>query len=134
MASHTRGIGLFTAENLTGILRAIPHSDGTYTDVCRRAEPRGVSLSRHTLSRWVNNGRADLRAKRTDTSYARFAQIYDERIQRFCNPAANRLKEWEQAMADLQAECDCGNERAQRPDGTLDEECHECLETGRRRR
>ena len=75
-------------------------------DLRRRleAEHRGVSLSPHTLSRWVNNGRADLSARKTGTSYGRFAQIYDERREKFCGPAANRIKQLEAALASLEKE------------------------------
>ena len=36
MPNKTRGVGLFTAENIVAVLRAIPESDGTYRDVARK--------------------------------------------------------------------------------------------------
>ena len=36
MPNTTRGVGLFPAENIVAILRAIPESDGTYRDVARK--------------------------------------------------------------------------------------------------
>ena len=33
MPNTTRGLGLFTAENIVAAIRAIPESDGTYRDV-----------------------------------------------------------------------------------------------------
>ena len=38
MPNTTRGVGLFTAENIVAVLRAIPEGDGTYRDVDRKAE------------------------------------------------------------------------------------------------
>ena len=37
MSNTTRGVGLFTAENIVAAIRAIPESDGTYRDVARKA-------------------------------------------------------------------------------------------------
>ena len=44
MPNTTRGVGLFTAENIVAVLRAIPESDGTYRDVARKAEKYGVNI------------------------------------------------------------------------------------------
>ena len=41
MPNKTRGVGLFTAENIVAAIRAIPESDGTYRDVARKAEQYG---------------------------------------------------------------------------------------------
>ena len=38
MPNTTRGVGMFTAENIVAVVRAIPESDGTYRDVARKAE------------------------------------------------------------------------------------------------
>ena len=40
MPNKTRGVGLFTAENIVAAIRAIPESDGTYLDVARKAAVR----------------------------------------------------------------------------------------------
>lgn len=59
--SHTSGTAQFIAENIIGILRAIPHRDGSYADVCQKAEEQGVSMSPYTISYWVNSGQGDTR-------------------------------------------------------------------------
>ena len=38
MPNTTRGVGLFTAENIVAVLRAIPESDGIYRDVAPKPE------------------------------------------------------------------------------------------------
>ena len=43
MASHTQGIGLFTAENIAAMLQAIPDSNGTYADTAGQ----GARTRRH---------------------------------------------------------------------------------------
>ena len=60
MPNKTRGVGLFTAENIVAILRAIPESDGSYRDVARKAEQYGSTVHYHTISNWVRHGRTDL--------------------------------------------------------------------------
>ena len=58
MPNKTRGVGLFTAENIVAVIRAIPESDGTYRDVARKAEPYGGNVQYHTISNWASHGRA----------------------------------------------------------------------------
>ena len=60
MPNTTRGVGLFTAENIAAVLRAIPESDGTYRDVASKAEQYGGNF--HTISNWTSHGRADIEA------------------------------------------------------------------------
>ena len=43
----------FTADNIAGIWRAVPESDGSFKDVSERAEARGVSLSPFAIGCWV---------------------------------------------------------------------------------
>ena len=62
MPNKTRGVGLFTAENIVAVLRAIPESDGTYRDVASKAEQYGGNFQYHTLSNWASHGRADVEA------------------------------------------------------------------------
>ena len=50
MPNTTRGVGLFTAENIVAAIRAIPESDGTYRDVARKAEQYGGNFHYHTIS------------------------------------------------------------------------------------
>ena len=68
MPNKTRGVGLFTAENIVAILRAIPESDGSYRDVARKAEQYGGYFHYHTISNWVRHGRADVAATPTGTA------------------------------------------------------------------
>ena len=49
MPNKTRGVGLFTAENIVAAIRAIPESDGTYRDVARKAEQYGGNVHYHTI-------------------------------------------------------------------------------------
>ena len=60
MSNTTRGVGLFTAENIAAILRAIPESDGTYRDVARKAVRYGGNFHHHTIANWVRHGQADM--------------------------------------------------------------------------
>ena len=50
MPNKTRGVGLFTAENIVAAIRAIPESDGTYRDIARKAEQYGGNVQYHTIS------------------------------------------------------------------------------------
>ena len=50
MPNKTRGVGLFTAENIVAVIRAIPESDGTYRDVARKAEQYGGNFQYPTIS------------------------------------------------------------------------------------
>ena len=131
--NHTSGREQFIAANIVGILQAIPASDGSYADVCQRAENQGVSLSPYTISRWVNNGRADLRRGYRATGYARFASEYDRRTGKISDAEADRTGEIGHTLAELDNRCACGNERAKRPDGTFDEAYPQCLEMDRPR-
>ena len=88
--SYTSGTAQFTAENIIGMLLAIPRSDGSYADVCHKAEEQGVRLSPYTISYWVNSGRADTRKGYPSTGYARFASEYDRRIGQINDPEADR--------------------------------------------
>ena len=59
MPNKTRGVGLFTAENIVAVIRAIPESDGTYRDVARKAEQYGGNVHYHTIAGWLSHGRAE---------------------------------------------------------------------------
>ena len=41
MVKHSNGVGYFTAENIVGVLRALPATDGTYAEVVEQAEEYG---------------------------------------------------------------------------------------------
>ena len=70
----------FTADNIVGILRAVPESDGSFKDVSEKAEAHGLSLSPFTIGCWVMRGREDLRRLKVTTAHARFAKEYDKRV------------------------------------------------------
>ena len=76
MPNTTRGVGLFTAENIVAVLRAIPESDGTYRDVARKAQQYGGNFHYHTISNWVRHGQDDMEAGQPSTAYARFTKRY----------------------------------------------------------
>ena len=139
MASHTQGIGLFTAENIAAMLQAILDSNGTYADIARagKAQEHGAILSPYTISSWVNRSRADIRARRNNTACARFAKQYDQLRAEHCGSDANRNREFNRALEILERTCECGNDKMLMPDGTLAESCREYQEIdqqGRRRR
>ena len=126
MASHTQGIGLFTAENIAAMLQAIPDSNGTYVDIAGKAQEHGAILSPYTISSWVNRSRADIRARRNNTAYARFAKQYDQLRAEHRGSDANRNREFNRALEILERTCECGNDKVLLPDGKLAEQCREC--------
>ncbi len=90
MPNTTRGVGLFTAENIVAVIRAIPESDGTYRDITRKAEQYRGTVHDHTISNWVSHGRADVEAGQPSTAYARFTKRYRELVDQHCRPDNNR--------------------------------------------
>ena len=116
----------FTGPNIAAVLRALPDTDGTYHDVIRQVSEYGVALSPSTLGKWVSNGRTDIRAKKRQTAYARFAQKYDQLKREHCAADANRTREFDLALQIMERTCDCGNEKITLPDGTLADSCREC--------
>ena len=116
----------FTAPNIAAVLSALPETDGTYHDVIRQVSEYGVALSPSTLSKWVSTGRADIKANRRQTAYARFAQKYDQLKREHCAVDANRTREFDLALQILERICDCGNEEIILPDGTLSDTCRQC--------
>ena len=80
MPNTTRGVGLFTAENIGAVIRAIPESDGTYRNVARKAQQYGGTVHYHTISNWVSHGRADVEAGQPSTAYARFTKRYQDLV------------------------------------------------------
>ena len=136
MASNTKGIGHFTTDNIVAVLRALPETDGTYAQVIKQAREQGASVSKTTLSNWVSNGRANIKAGKRQTAYARFAQRYDALIEEHCNAEANRTRELDRAFEILDSTCECGNEKTTLADGTRADRCRQCQElddTGRSR-
>lgn len=116
----------FTAPNIAAVLRALPETDGTYHDVIRQVSEYGVALSPSTLGKWISNGRADIKANKRQTAYARFAQKYDQLKREHCAADANRTREFDLALQILERTCDCGNEKIISPDGTLADACRQC--------
>ena len=98
MPNKPRGVGLFTAENIVAVIRAIPESDGTYRDVARKAQQYGGTVHYHTISNWVSHGRADVVAGQPSTAYARFTKRYRELIDEHCGPDTNRNREFDRAL------------------------------------
>ena len=107
MPNRPPGVGLFTAENIAAILKAIPESDSTYRDVARKAEQYSGTVHDHTISNWLNHGRADVAAGQPSTAYARFTKLYQELVGEHCRPDNNRNREMDQALEILQRTCEC---------------------------
>ena len=63
MPNISTGVGMFTAENIASVIRAIPESNGTYRDVARKSEQYGGCFHHNTMSNWVKHGQADVAAK-----------------------------------------------------------------------
>ena len=136
MPNTTRGVGLFTAENIVAVIRAIPESDGTYRDIARKAEQYGGNFQYHTISNWVSHGRADMEAGQPSTAYARFTKRYRDLIADHCGPDTNRNREFDRALEILERTCECSNDKMLLPDGKLGNTCQECqdLDAPQRRR
>ncbi len=117
MASHTQGIGLFTAENIAG-----------------KAQEHGAILSPYTISSWLNRSRAGIRARRNNTAYARFTTQYDQLRAEHSGSDANRNREFNRALGILERTCQCDNDKMLMPDGKLAEQCRECPEIEERGR
>ena len=133
MASHTLGIGQFTANNIVAVLGAIPTSNGTYKSIVEIAEHEGADLSPSTVAKWVTKGRKD-RAGRGNTALAQFAKEFDDRIRQHCNGDTNRQRELEKAMAILEQLCECGQKKGLTPEGQRAEQCQTCEELERTNR
>ena len=134
MPNTTRGVGLFTAENISAAIRAIPESDGTYRDVASKAEQYGGNFQYHTLSNWTSHGRADVAAGQPSTAYARFTKQYRDLIAEHCRPDSNRSREFDRALEILKGTCECGNDKVLMPDGKLSSTCQECQDLDTRQR
>ena len=134
MPNKTRGLGLFTAENIVAVIRAIPESDGTYRDVARKAEQYGGNVHYHTIAGWLSHGRADVAASQPSTAYARFTKLYQELVGEHCRPDHNRNRELDQALEILKRTCECGNDKMLMPDGKLSSTCQECQDLDTRQR
>ena len=138
MPNKTRGVGLFTAENLVAVLRAIPESDGTYRDVARKAEQYGGNVQYHTISNWASHGRADIEASQPTVN--RLRQIHqtvpraDRRALRTGHQPEPRIRPVHSRSS--KRTCECSNDKMMLPDGKLGNTCQECqdLDAPQRRR
>ena len=134
MPNKTRGVGLFTAENIVAVIRAIPESDGTYRDVARKAEQYGGNLHHQTIANWVRHGQADTEAGKPSTAYARFTKLHQDLVGEHCRPDNNRNRELDQALEILKRTCECSNDKMLLPDGKLASTCQECQDLDARQR
>ena len=134
MPNTTRGVGLFTAENIVAVLRAIPESDGTYRDVASKAEQYGGNVHDHTISNWLSHGRPDIAAGQPSTAYARFTKRYQDLVAEHCGPDTNRNRELDRALEILKRTCECGNDKMLLSDGKLSSTCQECQDLDTRQR
>ena len=134
MPNKTRGVGLFTAENIVAVLRAIPESDGTYRDIAHKAEQYGGNFHYHTISNWVSHGRADVVAGQPSTDYARFTKRYKDLVAQHCGLDNNRNREFDRALEILERTCECSNDKMLLPDGKLGNTCQECQDLDARQR
>ena len=124
----TNNVGHFTAQNIAAILRALPETDATYDKVITKTREYGGQVSKHTLAKWLANGRSDIKANKRQTAFARFAQKHDQIKTDHCAPDANRTREFGLALQILERTCDCGNEKMTMPDGSLADSCRQCHE------
>ena len=134
MPNKTRGVGLFTTENIVAVIRAIPESDGTYRDVASKADQYGGNVHYHTTSNYLSHGRLDIEAGQPSTAYARFTKLYQELVGEHCRPDHNRNREMDQALEILKRTCECGNDKVLMPDGKLSSTCQECQDLDTRQR
>ena len=132
MPSFTKGIGSFTADHIVAVLRALPDTNGTYTQVIALATENGARLSANTLGKWITTGRTDIEAGNAHTAYARFTQRYDAIMAEHCSPDANRSRELDRAFEILDRTCECGNDKMLAPDSSLADRCRECQDLDRR--
>ena len=126
MASRSQGIGLFTADSIFAILKAIPETTGTYAEIVRQAQGHGPILSPYTLSRWVTPAAPTSWPARTTRPTRRFAKQYDQLRAEHCGPDANRQREFNGRSNIMEQTYECGNDKMLIPDGTLGDTCRDC--------
>ena len=131
--STTRGIGLFTAKNIIAIMNAIPETNGTYDAIAKRAAELGAQVAPNTIANWVTAGNADIRDRKHNTAYARFAKRFADLIGKHCAPDDNRNRELDRAFNELGNRCECGNPKATLPNGRTASKCSECAELDQQR-
>ena len=120
MPNTTRGVDMFTAENIVAVIRAIPESGGTF---------------RHqTIANRIRHSRADMEADQPSTAYARFTKRYQDLIDEHCGPDTNRNREFDRALEILKRTCECGNDKMLLPEGKLGSTCQECQDLDARQR
>ena len=75
MVKQSNSLAYFTAENIVGVLRALPQTDGTYAEVVEQATEYGATISKAVLGKWMANGHRDSERGNRQTAYARFATL-----------------------------------------------------------
>lgn len=133
MSSSSKGVGLFTAENIVAIINAIPETNGTYEAIAAHAAQHGANVAPNTIANWVTAGNADIRNGTTNTAYARFAKRFTELTAKHCAPDDNRNRELDRALETLGSLCECGNPRGKLPNGRTAPKCSQCEELDRNR-
>lgn len=83
-------------------------------------------MTRHTLSRWLGQGRKDIKNNKVTTAFARFAAHFDDVKEKSCNRDSNRIREFERALQIMEQNCECGREKMLLPDGTRADSCRRC--------
>ena len=119
MAKTAKGVGLFTHENIITVRRVIPKSNGAYRDIAHQVEQYGVTISPHTISSWVNRGKADMQDGNNSTAFARFAKRFQELITEHCGSEMNRSREPDPALELLARTCERGKNMILIPHQTL---------------
>lgn len=102
MPNFNNGVGHFTARNIAAVLRAVPKTDGSYSQLTAKAKEYGAHVSNSTLGKWVSCGRFDIRAGERQTAYASFAQHYDKIRKETCDPDKARIREFEEGLRILE--------------------------------
>ena len=78
------------------------------------------------MGKWLAYGRADITANKRQTTYARFAQKYDQLKREHCNADVARNQEFDRAIQIQERTCECGNQKVTFADDTLADACHRC--------
>ena len=126
MASRSQGIGLFTADSIFAVLKAIPETTGTYAEIVRQAQGHGPILSPYTLSRWVTPAaptswpaRTTRPTRGSPNNTTSYGPNTADPMQTASANSTGRSNIMEQT-------CECGNDKMLIPDGTLGDTCRDC--------
>ena len=134
MPNTTRGVGLFTAENIVAVIRAIPESDGTYRDIAVR--PSNTAATFTTTPFRTGSATAGLMLKLanrpppTPDSPNGTESWSTSTADRTTTGTAN----CDRAIEILERTCECSNDKLLLPDGKLGNTCQECKDLDARQR